>query len=739
MHGRGGQGGVTCAKLIATLYSKQGGFVQTFGDYASERSGAPVRAYTRVDKVPITNRNKVYRPNHLLLLDPALIGDDVLEGLVPGGTVLLNSGDPPEAFAQGFAGYRLATVDATAIARRHGIGTRSVIIVNTTIVGAYAKLTGLPLETVEQTYAELGLLGDLQAAREAYQAVTLIEPEPAASADSVPAEPVVTRAQAEVLPLTEHTRDRPSPLKTGAWRTQLAQYLERPAPCNASCPAGNDVVGFIQALKTAGLDEAARILRQTQPLPSVCGRVCPALCQSACNRQEHDGALNIRGLERWVGDHAAALSPKIKQVARPRRIAIVGGGPAGLSAAYALSLEGHRATLFEGEAKLGGVLRTGIPDYRLPPALLDRDIARILALGVEARCGMFLDDRALETLAAEYDGVIVATGLRRQRTVGCPGENLAGIEQGLNFLRRVNAGGTIPLQGHVIVVGGGNSAIDCARTALRCGASQVSVVYRRGRAEMPAIEEEIQEALEEGVDLLLNRQPVTFTGSTRITGIEVAEVELGEPDASGRRSPEVTGRTSHLSCDHVLLALGQTPDPTLLPDGWQLESGTILREGKAFNLFCAGDLATGEGTVTHAIGDGRRAAIRALKALGEEVKEFPRPDPDAAVRPAEVKLSHFPLSPRSADRLTPPGPRATDFAEVNRGLADPREADRCFSCGRCTGCDTCLVYCPEGIICRDGARYAIDPDYCKGCGICAAECPRQAMRMAAEETGRKTS
>ncbi len=730
VHGRGGQGGVTCAKLIAAVYSEQGGYVQTFGDYASERSGAPVRAYTRVAGAPITNRNKVYRPNHLLVLDPSLIVDEVLEGLACGGAVLLNSSEAADAYAQRFAAYRLAVVDATAIARKHGIGTRSVIIVNTTIVGAYARLLGLPLEAVEKAYQALGLQGDLEAAREAYQAVVLREPE--AGQPSGSAQPAPTRPQAPVLALTEHTSDLPSPLKTGSWRTQLADYLDRPAPCNASCPAGNDVVGFIQALNDEGVEAAARILRRTQPLPSVCGRVCPAPCQSGCNRSAYDGALNIRGLERYVADHAADPGEPVKQAANPRRIAVIGGGPAGLSAAYALGREGHQATIFERESQLGGVLRTGIPDYRLPPAQLDRDIERILALGVEVRSRSLLDRTAVETLAAAYDGLIVATGLNRWRTPDCPGEQLAGIEQGLCYLHRVKAAGSVSLQGHVVVVGGGNSAIDCARTALRCGAERVTVVYRRGKAEMPAIAEEIEEALEEGVELLLNRQPLAFTGEAAVTGIELAEVELGEADESGRRRPVITDRVSQLACDKVLLALGQSSDFSLLPQNWQLQEGRIWLEGSALNVFCAGDLATGDGTVTHAIGDGRRAALAALRALGEEVPEFHRPTPETAVPAEEIRCDHFTSQAPVADRLVPARLRVTGFAEANQGLADANEAQRCFSCGRCTGCDTCLVYCPEGVISREGGGYAVDQDYCKGCGICAAECPRQAMRMSAE-------
>jgi 2-oxoacid:acceptor oxidoreductase gamma subunit (pyruvate/2-ketoisovalerate family) len=736
LHGRGGQGGVTCAKILAAIYAGLGKSVQTFGDYAGERSGAPVRAYTRVADQPVTNRNKVYEPHHLLVLDPTLLGDEVVAGLAPGGALVLNTSEPAAAFAGRFERFRLATVDATAIARRHGIGTRSVVIVNTTIAGAFARAVGLPLPALEAAYRRLGFAGNLAAAREAYEATVVREPvaarSPAEAGNGAGQKPAPLPAP--VLPLVDHVEGAPTGLATGSWRSQTPRYVRNLAPCSAFCPAGNDVVGFVQALARTGDRDAAKTLALTTPLPGVCGRVCPAPCMEGCNRRELDGAVNIRALERWISDHADGATSLTRRppAATARRFAVVGGGPAGLAAARELAIAGHRVTIFDGEKALGGVLRTGIPTYRLPRAVLDREIAAIVGLGVETRLGEMLGAPRIAELAGEYDAVVLATGLQRLRGLDGPGEELAGVEQGIHFLHRQNLEGGVRLTGHVVVLGGGNTAMDCARSALRAGASRVTVAYRRSRTEMPAIAEEVEQAEHEGVSFLFLRQPVGFEGEAgAVRRVSLAEVELGPPDASGRRRPVVGDRKSTLDCDVVLLALGQSADLSRLPSGWELREGRVFAGGAPINVVAAGDLATGDGTVAHAIGDGRRAAGRAMRAAGIDAAIFERPDRDKAVPATDIRFDHFERAPVAVERIAPVATRLRTYDEVSSGLADPLEAHRCFSCGDCTQCDTCLVYCPEGIVRREGAGYGIDYTYCKGCGICVAECPRKGMEMVA--------
>lgn len=727
LHGRGGQGGVTCAKILAAIYARMGEPVQTFGDYAGERSGAPVRAFTRVGAVALENRNKVYQPDHLLVLDPTLLGDGIVAGLAPGGVLLVNTRETPEALAVRFGRFRIATVDATSIARKHGIGTRSVVIVNTTIAGALARALNIDLRTLEETYAALGLSGNVDAAREAYQAVQIREA--VAPTAGATAAPTATAAARFVLPLTDHTLGLAPGLKTGDWRTQTPKYTHHLAPCSAGCPAGNDVVGFVRTLATHGAAAAAQVLGRTTPFAAACGRVCPAPCMESCNRRSYDGTVNIRALERWIAEQTPVARREPAPQATVRRIAIVGGGPAGVSAAYRLAGDGHRVTLFEREAELGGVLRTGIPIYRLPRNVLDQEIAGVLRLGVEARCRESLTAERVAALAREYDGVLLATGLQRLQALDAPGNGLHGIEQGIRFLARQNAGDRTRCSGHVVVLGGGNTAMDCARSAIRAGAGRVSVVYRRTRTEMPAIAEEVEQAEQEGVVFHFQRQPIAFHGSGTVQAVECAEVEMGPPDASGRRRPVVSNRTERLTCDAVLLALGQSADTSLLPSGWELRDGRVWADGKPLRVFAAGDLATNDGTVTHAIGSGRRAAERLLQTLGDPVEPFVRPDPDAAVPITAIHLDHFPTAPTTHETWVPAAERARTYQEVSLGLPSAAEAQRCFSCGHCTQCDTCMVYCPEGVIRRREGGYDIDIDYCKGCGLCATECPRHAMEM----------
>lgn len=735
VHGRGGQGGVTCAKLCSLVYSRLGLFTQTFGDYGMERTGAPIRAYTRVDRSPIKNRNKVYVPGHLLILDPSLFGEDILDGAPPGSLVLLNTREDISAFHGLHEQFRFATVNATEIARKHGIGTAAVVIVNTAIVGAYARVVGFPIRVIEETYSLLGLQTDLLAAKDAYHAVAVRE-----SRDEGKDSPFVVpkagpKPFTDVIALTEQTSDIPTRLKTGAWRTQSPLYRTFQAPCHDACPAGNDIPGFIQALKQDGVDAAARVLLKTQALPSVCGRVCPAPCGASCNRSGYDGSVNIRGLERWVGDHASEYMPEVDTCDSPLKIAVVGGGPAGLGAAFALTQAGHHVTVYESQPKLGGVLRSSIPTYRLPEYALDQDIKRLVALGIKSKCGQSLNPQNIKDLAKDYDAVMIATGQAGTRSIDCQGVHLSGVEQGLGFLNRVKIGGSQGLQGNVIVIGGGNTAVDCARTALRCGATKVSLVYRRGLEEMPAIEEEIEEAIAEGVELILYRQPVTFLGDNRVTGIEFAEIELGDPDESGRKRPLATNSRAIMPCNHVLLAAGQYSDLGILPSEWIVKHGRGHMDDQPLNVWLSGDVTTGAGTVSHAVGHGRRVACDLLDSLskcGSADAEVCAPTPET-VMPDNIRFSHFPISERHQDRHLPVHSRTAGFQEVDLGLDDSAEAERCFSCGQCTRCDTCLTYCPEGIIIQQSGGYFVNGDYCKGCGICVWECPRHAMQMIAQE------
>jgi 2-oxoacid:acceptor oxidoreductase gamma subunit (pyruvate/2-ketoisovalerate family) len=717
LHGRGGQGGVTCAKILAATWAQQGKSVQAFGDYAGERSGAPVRAYVRVDDAAIINRNKVYNPDHVLVLDHGLLDASAVAGLRPGGTLMVNTSEPPDAIAHRFPGFRVATVDATAIARAHGIGSRSLVIVNTTIAGAFARALDLDFGTLEAAFTAMHVERDLPAARAAWDAVVVHAAEGTARASAAPP------TGANVLPLESHLVGLTPALRTGSWRSSTPQYQERPAPCANSCPAGNDVVGFVQAMAKHGAEAAAAIIAKTSPFAAVCGRVCPGFCGQACNRIEYDGAVNTRGIERWIGDHAP-----IARADKPRgdrTAAVIGAGPAGISAAYQLARAGWNVELIDAADRPGGLLRSGIPPWRLPRDVLDKECDAVLDMGVAWKGGTSLGPADVAALAASRDAVILATGQVKSVDLDVPGRALNGIEQGLEFLRGANRSLASQMTGHIVIIGGGNTAIDCARSARRRGAEKVTVVYRRGRDQMPAIPEEVDEAEEEGIHFAFFRAPVAIYGDDHVGGIELAVMEGGQ---RGAKLVD-TGTREIIACDEVLLAIGQVSDPSvLLPAGWHLDDGQAFDGARALPVFAAGDLFRAEGTVAHAIGDGARMAATARAFVGEG--EPPPVRRHGVVEAKELRFSYFDGRPAAVTAKRDAYERVTTSAEVAYGLDDATsEAERCLSCGHCTHCDTCLAYCPEGIILRADGGYAVDLTQCKGCGMCASECPRGSIQM----------
>ena len=742
IHGRGGQGGVTLAKLIATARALAGDSVQAFGLYAAERSGAPIQAFCRYAPEAVTDRNLIYEPDHVIVLDPTLLGPTVIKGLRPGGWILVNTGAPPEEVAAGFPHHRVAVVDATALALANRLGTRSVPIVNTALAGAVARILGIPLDQMLEGMAHMGFGGgNVAAARAAHDLVETRE------AVSPPLDPELDSArpgpEGRSASFLSGAGGAPPALRTGSWATEQPRRRQYVPPCNHVCPAGNDVQGFLQALAKDEVDEALEILLRTNPFPAVCGRVCPAPCMAQCNRRELDSAVNVRQLERLAGDvgRITLSRPEL----RAERVAVVGSGPAGLAAAYHLGRFGYGVTVYEGASEPGGLLRSGIPDFRLPPEVLNREIDRILELGVQVVTDHRVDRARLMDLARAYDAVLVATGLQELRDLrlGTGGSEV--VLQGIDFLDRVKQGGVRMNGETVVVVGGGNTAMDAARSALRLGAREVRVVYRRTRKQMPAIAEEIEEALEEGVIFQELVQPLALhpeaqaDGDGGRHGLECVRMELGDSDASGRRRPVVVpGSEFTLSCTRVILALGQTPDVSVFPEGTEVREKDDLLGLLEHPVFAVGDLATGDGTVAAAIGSGRRAALHIHQTFtGEVVESGGRTRVrsevdqwnDEVIRADALRMHLFERMPGTEGESVPPGDRLSGFREIHAGLPDTAEARRCLSCGVCNECDLCVTYCPEGVLKRVGHRLVFDYAYCKGCGICVTECPRNVVFM----------
>ena len=724
IHGRGGQGGVTLAKILAQARHREGKSVQAFGLYAAERSGAPLQAFLRFDDHPIVIRNLIYEPDHIIVLDPTLVSTVIIAGLKPDAFILINSSDTPDNFAQRamFSSYRLATVDATSIARAHRLGTQSVPIVNTALAGAAERLLGNPIDSLLEALGEMGFSeNNADAARDAFDSVQVREREAAPA-----------RRQSVTVPTTlipglidGNTGALPT-IRTGQWASQQPECRESVPPCNFSCPAGNNVQGFLDALAKDDVDGALKVLLQTTPFPSVCGRVCPGFCMHQCNRANFDEPVNVRALERFAGDHGHVTLKR--QADRPQKVAVVGSGPAGLSGAYHLALLGYQVTVFESDSEIGGLMRTGIPSYRLPREALDRDIRRILDLGVMTITNHPVDRTELERLQESYDAVLVATGLQKLTNVDLAVDD-GTVTQGLDFLNKVRRG-EIHISGEdVVVVGGGNTAIDSARSAWRLGAKNVTVVYRRTRAEMPAISDEVDEAIDEGISFRFLLSPTKIQSRNGSHALVCQQMELGPPDPDGRRKPvPVPGAVMEIACDRVLLALGQSADLSLLPDGTRL-----AREHQpspdGHGVVTAGDLLTNEGTVTAAIGCGREMALHLHELWSGQKLIQPKAKPEEVIRAERIRFHLFTHSMENREHAISVNDRRGTFEEVHRGLDSYAEARRCLSCGVCNDCDLCLIACPDGVVRRVNGELVFDYDYCKGCGVCVSECPRAVIYM----------
>jgi 2-oxoacid:acceptor oxidoreductase delta subunit (pyruvate/2-ketoisovalerate family) len=525
--------------------------------------------------------------------------------------------------------------------------------------------------------------------------------------------------------------------KTGSWRTERPVYVDRLPPCNAQCPAGEDIQGWLFHAESGDYERAWRQLTRDNPLPAIMGRVCYHSCEGVCNRARLDAAVGINSVERFLGDEALKQRWRFDAPDQEsgRHVLVVGAGPSGLSAAYQLRRLGHAVTLMDAAPKAGGMMRFGIPKYRLPRDVLDAEVQRIVDIGVDLRLNAKVHDLAQTMRDAGCDAAFLAVGAHIARRAFIPAKDGARILDAVSVLRSME-GGSPPLLGRrVVVYGGGNTAIDVARSARRLGATEAIIVYRRTREKMPAHDFELEEALEEGV---LVKWLSTIKQQHEGGALTIEKMTL---DAQG--NPQPTGEFETLQADSLVLALGQDVDLSLLDKlpGLQVHDGVVqvdpatMMTGHA-GVFAGGDMVPAERNVTVAVGHGKKAARHIDAWLrGARVEPAPKHAPASFERLNPWYYSDAPKTLRPQLDLAR---RSSSFDEVQGGLSADNalfEARRCLSCGNCFECDNCYGMCPDNAVIKlgPGRRFAFNYDYCKGCGVCAAECPCGAIDMVAEE------
>jgi formate dehydrogenase beta subunit len=511
------------------------------------------------------------------------------------------------------------------------------------------------------------------------------------------------------------------------------------------------VRGYVSAIARGDEEEAIRIIRQVNPLPSVCGRICTRLCEKACRRAQVDEPVSIRALKRFAADQTRNLKPSGKKgTSHDESVAIIGSGPAGLTAAHDLAALGYRVTIFEAQNVLGGLLSEGIPEYRLPKKVVKAEIDNILSLGIEARTGMALGkDLTLDGLLDDYQAIFLAVGSQKSLVPKCEGAELPGVISGVEFLKQVCRGQTPDLGSKVLVIGGGHTAIDAARTSVRLGCPDVTIVYRRTLDEMPAGREEVEEAEEEGIRVLYLTSPVGFIGKERVQRVRFIKMELGEPDLSGRRRPvPLDGSEFEVGADTVISAIGYMPDAECLThNGLKIsKKGTVIvRDDTGITniegVFAAGDVVTGPLSVIEAMASGRKAA----EAIHRYFRNLPDGAPDDLNKVPPLNDNVVDLIGKSGRLRMPTLPveeRVRNFEEADLGYNREQacsEALRCLNCGAgasvsddCAACLNCVRICPFGAPIPGKDIVEIDLSRCQGCGICASECPASAIDMKLE-------
>jgi NADPH-dependent glutamate synthase beta subunit-like oxidoreductase len=577
---------------------------------------------------------------------------------------------------------------------------------------------------------------------------------------------------ANAIPLlVPHSSQSTESNKTGSWRFLRPLYDEKTSPCSAACPAGEDIAR-IEMLTAQGLfKEAWETILSENPFPSVCGRICYHPCEGMCSRREFDEAVAVHTIERFLAETASryALKPALPRLtAKKQKIAVSGAGPSGLAAAYFLVRLGYACDVFEAMPEPGGVLRWGIPLYRLPPPALRNDIAQIESQGIHIRTGQKIGKEFLQDAGSTYDAVFMGCGHSRTIEIGIPGEDVNLVEDGLTFLKRIRQGETISLSGLAAVIGGGNTAIDVARSIVRLGGKAL-ILYRRRRRDMPAFETELQLALEEGVELRELVAPVKIAAENGQCVVTLKEMKISGEDSRGRADvlPQ-EGKNHEVRVARVFKATGAEPSETWFNPSEKsgislaLTNTLLVCPERRPALVFGGDLINETKSVVHAVASGKQAAI-ALDILFQEgidaivpklksctVGQGPSLSMEAymggdrrlrnphIIGYEEINTDYFQFQPRITQPRLLREERLRSFEEIDLKISTNlaiREADRCFNCGICNQCDNCYMFCPDIAVIREKGcqERRINYDYCKGCGLCVVECPRNAMTLKEEE------
>ncbi len=743
-HARGGQGMVTAFEILAKIFSRLGDFqVQAFPAFGVERTGAPIQAFLRVAKKEILNRSNIYHPHLIVVFDESLLEQvPVFDGLKEKGAMLLNTEKDISAYKEKCA--TIYTVPATQISLDLGLGSKSLPIVNAAMIGAIMRVfeadlniankiikTNVPAKPEANAKSALIASEQIRGLNERnqflFQALhsELIEEEDILKLLSLNGNEKKPQALIDpywTVPMSKN--------KTGNWRLLTPSYETKAPPCNSNCPAGTDVRKFIRLASEKQFEQAYDVIYQHNPFPGICGRVCPHFCEQNCNRNALDEGLNIGAIERYLGDRMLKSEVKECKLKYVEKIAVIGSGPAGLTAALRLREKGYEVTVFEALPHAGGMMRAGIPKFRLPDDILNLEIERIEKKGVR----IILNKKIKVTeLSDDFSAVITAVGAHVGSAIHIEDDQF--VTQGIDFLRQFKLHreyDNIEKGDKIAIIGGGNTAVDVARTVLRLGA-EPTIYYRRTIHEMPAIAQEVEEALAEGVEIKFLTAPVSVNRHGRKEKVlTLIEMKLGEPDASGRRRPiPIKGSEKTIIVEKIISAIGQRFDPFAFDDQKiKPQQGRIEYESNT-PIFCAGDMAWG-GTVTEAIGSGNKVAEEVhafLKGLHYDHKKT-MPE---VVLPENINFTYYLPSSRHEGKMHHPKDFYLDFAEVKKGLDTldiVEETARCLHCGDCFSCGNCYNYCPDAAIHIDEqGRVRINYDYCKGCGICVQECPCSAMRF----------